>query len=124
MTLFYRNPKWNAPFKETIRSQKRDLLCAILVAGTVFWIGDVALAQIDLGGKSMMKDLPFIADMASTFQDILFLVAKVVGAGLAFVGVKCAGQRNWESAIPAFVGGAGLFFLPQIVAALSKMGGP
>jgi hypothetical protein len=83
----------------------------------------VALAQIDLGGKSMMKDLPFIADMASTAQDILFIASKVIGAGLAFVGVKNAGQRNWESAVPAFVGGAGLFFLPQIVAALSKMGG-
>jgi hypothetical protein len=83
----------------------------------------VAFAQIDLGGKSMMKDLPFIADMASTAQDILFIASKVIGAGLAFVGVKNAGQRNWESAVPAFVGGAGLFFLPQIVAALSKMGG-
>ena len=84
---------------------------------------NVAFAQIDLGGKSMMKDLPFIADMASTAQDILFISSKVIGAGLAFVGVKNAGQRNWENAVPAFVGGAGLFFLPQIVAALSKMGG-
>jgi hypothetical protein len=84
---------------------------------------EFAFAQIDLGGKSMMKDLPFIADMASTAQDILFISSKVIGAGLAFVGVKNAGQRNWESAVPAFVGGAGLFFLPQIVAALSKMGG-
>ena len=83
----------------------------------------LALAQIDLGGKSMMKDLPFIADMASTAQDILFIASKVIGAGLAFVGVKNAGQRNWDHAIPAFVGGSGLFFLPQIVSALSKIGG-
>ena len=84
---------------------------------------DFAFAQIELGGKSMMKDLPFIADIASTAQDILFISSKVIGAGLAFVGVKNAGQRNWENAVPAFVGGAGLFFLPQIVAAFSKMGG-
>jgi hypothetical protein len=95
----------------------------ILLLCIPFLGSDFALAQIDLGGKSMMKDLPFIADMASTAQDILFISSKVIGAGLAFVGVKNAGQRNWESAVPAFVGGSGLFFLPQIVAALSKMGG-
>lgn len=100
-----------------------------LVLVFVLWLGihwfgfEVALAQIELGGKSMVKDLPFIADMAATAQDILFIASKVIGAGLAFVGVKNAGQRNWEHAIPAFVGGSGLFFLPQIVAALSKMGG-
>lgn len=82
-----------------------------------------ALAQIQLGGKSMMKDMPFLSDMASTAQDILFLASKIMGAGLAFVGVKNAGQRNWDHAIPAFVGGSGLFFLPQIVSALAKMGG-
>ena len=70
-----------------------------------------------------MKELPFISDLASTAQDILIIASKVVGAGSAFVGVKNAGQRNWEVAIPAFVGGAGLFFLPQIIAALAKMGG-
>jgi hypothetical protein len=84
---------------------------------------EAAFAQIELGGKSMMKELPFIADMASTAQDILFLSSKVIGAGLAFVGVKNAGQRNWDNAIPAFVGGSGLFFLPQIVSALAKIGG-
>lgn len=99
-----------------------EVFLGILIV-SVFVFGEVAFAQIDLGGKSMMKDLPFIADMASTAQDILFLSSKVVGAGLAFVGVKNAGQRNWDHAIPAFVGGSGLFFMPQIVAALSKMGG-
>ena len=84
---------------------------------------EAAFAQIELGGKSMMKELPFIADIASTAQDILFLSSKVIGAGLAFVGVKNAGQRNWDNAIPAFVGGSGLFFLPQIVSALAKIGG-
>jgi hypothetical protein len=98
------------------------LLLLVPIFGSDF-AQSVAYGQIDLGGKSMMKDLPFIADMASTAQDILFISSKVIGAGLAFVGVKNAGQRNWESAVPAFVGGAGLFFLPQIVAALSKMGG-
>jgi hypothetical protein len=102
----------------------RFIVCVSLLAlGTYIFGLDVALAQIELGGKSMVKDLPFIADMATTAQDILFIASKVIGAGLAFVGVKNAGQRNWEHAIPAFVGGAGLFFLPQIVAALSKMGG-
>ena len=95
----------------------------LLLLLTPTFSSDFAFAQIDLGGKSMMKDLPFIADIASTAQDILFIASKVIGAGLAFVGVKNAGQRNWENAVPAFVGGAGLFFLPQIVAALSKMGG-
>lgn len=99
-----------------------EVFLGILIV-SVFVFAEVAFAQIDLGGKSMMKDLPFIADMASTAQDILFLSSKVVGAGLAFVGVKNAGQRNWDHAIPAFVGGSGLFFMPQIVAALSKMGG-
>lgn len=109
-----------------MNDSKRDHLVFLLFF-FVFCVSilgfDPALGQIDLGGKSMMKDLPFLADMASTAQDILFLASKVIGAGLAFVGVKNAGQRNWESAVPAFVGGAGLFFLPQIVAALSKVGG-
>lgn len=102
----------------------RFLVLVFVLWLSIHWFGfEVALAQIELGGKSMVKDLPFIADMAATAQDILFIASKVIGAGLAFVGVKNAGQRNWEHAIPAFVGGSGLFFLPQIVAALSKMGG-
>ena len=84
---------------------------------------ECALAQIDLGGKSMMQELPFISNIASTAQDIMIVAAKVVGAGLAFMSVKAAGQRNWEAAIPGFVGSAGLFFLPQIIAAFSKLAG-
>lgn len=102
----------------------RSLLFFSIIALVLFVCGsESALAQIELGGKSMMKELPFIADMATTAQDILFLSSKVIGAGLAFVGVKNAGQRNWDNAIPAFVGGSGLFFLPQIVSALAKIGG-
>ena len=115
----------------TLLNKKRlflDGLTFLLCAFTVCILVDniftsSALAQIQLGGKSMMKDMPFLSDMASTAQDILFLTSKVVGAGLAFVGVKNAGQRNWDHAIPAFVGGSGLFFLPQIVSALAKIGG-
>ena len=67
---------------------------------------EFAFAQIDLGGKSMMKDLPFISDIATTAQDILLVASKVVAAGLSFMAVKAAGQRNWEVAIPGFVGSA------------------
>lgn len=110
--------------KEILRDTITIVFCGILVCIlSDSFVSLEAFAQIDLGGKSMMKEMPFIADMASTIQDILFLASKVVGAGLAFVGVKNAGQRNWDHAIPAFVGGSGLFFLPQIVAALSKVGG-
>jgi hypothetical protein len=102
----------------------RSFLFFSMIALVLFICGsESAFAQIELGGKSMMKELPFIADMATTAQDILFLSSKVIGAGLAFVGVKNAGQRNWDNAIPAFVGGSGLFFLPQIVSALAKIGG-
>jgi hypothetical protein len=53
----------------------------------------------------------------------MFLAAKVIGAFLAFIGVKNIGQRDWRAAVPALVGGTLLFFLPQIIAALQKMGG-
>lgn len=101
----------------------KSILFLAMILLIVIIGSESAFAQIELGGKSMMKELPFIADMATTAQDILFLSSKVIGAGLAFVGVKNAGQRNWDNAIPAFVGGSGLFFLPQIVSALAKIGG-
>jgi hypothetical protein len=83
-----------------------------------------ALAQIDLGGgTSMMNDLGFLKNLASTGQDVMFLAAKLIGAGLCLMGVKNIGTRDWGYAIPALVGGAALFFLPAIVAALAKMGG-
>ena len=100
------------------------LACAFIASILLdAFFSPAALAQIQLGGKSMIKEMPFLSDMASTAQDIMFLASKVIGAGLAFVGVKNAGQRNWDQAIPAFVGGSGLFFLPQIVSALAKVGG-
>ncbi len=105
-----------------MRFNKATLFLVMLLLIAILG-SESAFAQIELGGKSMMKELPFIADMATTAQDILFLSSKVIGAGLAFVGVKNAGQRNWDNAIPAFVGGSGLFFLPQIVSALAKIGG-
>ena len=85
-----------------------------------------ALAQggIDLGGgTSMMKDMPFLQNLGSTAVDIMFLAAKVIGGFLAFIGVKNIGQRDWSHAVPALVGGTLLFFLPQIITALQKMGG-
>lgn len=90
-------------------------------------IAGQALAQnggIDLGGgTSMMKDMPFLQNLGSTAVDIMFLAAKVIGGFLAFIGVKNIGQRDWNHAIPALIGGTLLFFLPQIIAALQKMGG-
>ena len=83
-----------------------------------------AQGGVDLGGgTSMMKDLPFLQNLGSTAVDIMFLAAKIIGGFLAFVGVKNIGQRDWERAIPALVGGTLLFFLPQIITALQKMGG-
>ena len=83
-----------------------------------------AFAQIDLGGgTSMMNDLGFLKNLASTGQDIMFLAAKLIGAGLCLMGIKNIGTRDWGHAIPALVGGAALFFLPSIVAAFAKMGG-
>jgi|GEM_PF-6007161 len=75
------------------------------------------------GGTSMIKDLPFLANLSSTAEDIIFLLAKILGAGLAFVGVKGIGRREFDRAIPALVGATLLFFLPQIIVALQKMGG-
>ena len=98
-----------------------SLFALILVLGSLQ--SHYAFAQVDMGGKSMMNEMPFIKDIATTAQDILYLSAKIIGAGLAFVGVKNAGQRHWDHAIPAFIGSAGLFFLPQIVAALAKVAG-
>ena len=83
-----------------------------------------AFAQIDLGGgTSMMGELGFLKNLASTGQDVMFLTAKLIGAGLCLMGVKNIGTRDWGHAIPALVGGAALFFLPSIVAAFAKMGG-
>ena len=83
-----------------------------------------AFAQIDLGGgTSMMGELGFLKNLASTVQDVMFLTAKLIGAGLCLMGVKNIGTRDWGHAIPALVGGAALFFLPSIVAAFAKMGG-
>lgn len=98
-----------------------SLFVVVLILGVLQ--SQYAFAQVDMGGKSMINDMPFIKDIASTTQDILYLAGKVIGAGLAFVGVKNAGQRHWDHAIPAFIGSAGLFFLPQIVAALAKVAG-
>lgn len=104
-----------------MRSNLFSLFVFVLVLAVLQ--GECAFAQVDMGGKSMINDMPFIKDIASTAQDILYVAAKIIGAGLAFVGVKNAGQRHWDHAIPAFIGSAGLFFLPQIVAALAKIAG-
>ena len=103
----------------------------ISVAAPVFvfalmCVAGQALAQggVDLGGgTSMMKDMPFLQNLGATTVDIMFLAAKVIGAFLAFIGVKNIGQRDWRAAVPALVGGTLLFFLPQIITALQKMGG-
>jgi hypothetical protein len=82
-----------------------------------------AQAQVSLGGgESMVKDMKFIGNFASTAEDIIFIASKVIGAGLCLVGVKNIGSRNWEHAIPGLLGGSGLFFLPQIVEGLKAMG--
>ena len=90
--------------------------CALLVSASAY-------AQVDLGGKSMMGDLPFIKNFASTTQDIAFLFAKVAGGVLATVGVFQIAKRDWGRAIPALLGGSAMFFMPQIVSAFSKLGG-
>ena len=102
----------------------RLMLSLGVFAVSVFVLEGACLAAgIDFGGKSMASELPFVGTLAATAQDVMFVASKVVGGILAFVGVKNAGQRNWEHALPALGGGAALFFLPQIVSALSSMAG-
>lgn len=102
-------------------------IAAAACAFVLMSLASQALAQnggIDLGGgTSMMKDMPFLQNLGSTAVDIMFLAAKVIGGFLAFIGVKNIGQRDWNHAIPALIGGTLLFFLPQIITALQKMGG-
>jgi hypothetical protein len=81
-----------------------------------------AQAQVNLQ-DSMVKQMPFVGKFAATAEDIIYIASKVIGAGLCLVGVKNIGSRNWEHAIPGLLGGTGLFFLPQIIEGLKKIGG-
>ena len=106
----------------TFQLSQRCAVLGALAASAILW-STSAYAQVDLGGKSMMGDLPFISNFASTAQDLAFLFAKVAGGVLATIGVFQIAKRDWNHAIPALLGGSGLFFMPQIIAALSKLGG-
>lgn len=112
--------------KQSNQNPHALFIVATACAFVLMCLAGQALAQggIDLGGgTSMMKDMPFLQNLGSTAVDIMFLAAKVIGGFLAFIGVKNIGQRDWNHAIPALVGGTLLFFLPQIITALQKMGG-
>lgn len=117
--------KERSPMTHSNQTHASSLLVCALALGAAGLVSQ-ALAQggVDLGGgTSMMKDLPFLQNLGSTAVDIMFLAAKIIGGFLAFVGVKNIGQRDWDRAIPALIGGTLLFFLPQIITALQKMGG-
>lgn len=92
-------------------------LCALVVSSSAY-------AQVTVpGGKSMMSELPFISNFASTAMDIALLIAKVGGGCLAVFGIFQVGKRDWNKAIAALGGGTALFFAPQIMAAMQKLGG-
>ncbi len=108
-------------------SQSRSRLC--VTPGFLFTTVLLCLfafleahAQVNLA-DSMVKDMPFVGKFAATAEDIIYIASKVIGAGLCLVGVKNIGSRNWEHAIPGLLGGTGLFFLPQIIDGLKKIGG-
>jgi hypothetical protein len=125
---FYEEKKGTIPMRQSNQTRQTISFAAPVFAFALMCASGLAIAQqgntLDLGGgTSMMKDMPFLQNLGATTVDIMFLAAKVIGGFLAFIGVKNIGQRDWRAAVPALVGGTLLFFLPQIITALQKMGG-
>ena len=85
------------------------LFCFFLLLAIFFmtfgseFIQNSAFDQIDEPAEFMIKNVLFISDIAYTAKDIFFLLSKVIGVCLVFVGIKNATKCHWIKSISSLI---------------------